>query len=33
MAIHVEFSINGEKHEADVEPRLLLVHCFAKSCV
>ena len=24
--MHVQLSINGEKHEADVEPRLLLVH-------
>ncbi|HEU4367528.1 MAG TPA: (2Fe-2S)-binding protein [Methylomirabilota bacterium] len=24
--MRVQFSINGEKHEADVEPRLLLVH-------
>jgi carbon-monoxide dehydrogenase small subunit len=24
--VHVELSINGEKREADVEPRLLLVH-------
>ena len=24
--MHVTLSINGEKHEADVEPRLLLVH-------
>jgi carbon-monoxide dehydrogenase small subunit len=24
--MRVELSINGEKHEADVEPRLLLVH-------
>jgi carbon-monoxide dehydrogenase small subunit len=25
-AMRVQLSINGEKHEADVEPRLLLVH-------
>jgi len=24
--MHIKLSINGEKHEADVEPRLLLVH-------
>jgi carbon-monoxide dehydrogenase small subunit len=24
--MHVQLSVNGEKHEADVEPRLLLVH-------
>ncbi len=24
--MHVQLSINGEKHEADVEPRLLLIH-------
>ncbi len=24
--MHVNIAINGEKHEADVEPRLLLVH-------
>ena len=24
--MHVNVAINGEKHEADVEPRLLLVH-------
>jgi carbon-monoxide dehydrogenase small subunit len=26
MTMRVQLSINGEKHEADVEPRLLLVH-------
>jgi aerobic carbon-monoxide dehydrogenase small subunit len=26
MSMLVQLSINGEKHEADVEPRLLLVH-------
>jgi aerobic carbon-monoxide dehydrogenase small subunit len=26
MAVHVQMAINGEKHEAEVEPRLLLVH-------
>jgi carbon-monoxide dehydrogenase small subunit len=25
-AMHIQLSVNGEKHEADVEPRLLLVH-------
>jgi len=25
-SMHVNVAINGEKHEADVEPRLLLVH-------
>jgi carbon-monoxide dehydrogenase small subunit len=25
-SMHIQLSINGEKHEADVEPRLLLVH-------
>ena len=24
--MHIQLSVNGEKHEADVEPRLLLVH-------
>jgi aerobic carbon-monoxide dehydrogenase small subunit len=24
--VHVQMAINGEKHEAEVEPRLLLVH-------
>jgi carbon-monoxide dehydrogenase small subunit len=24
--MHVQLTINGEKHEADIEPRLLLVH-------
>jgi carbon-monoxide dehydrogenase small subunit len=24
--MHIRLSVNGEKHEADVEPRLLLVH-------
>jgi aerobic carbon-monoxide dehydrogenase small subunit len=24
--MHVQLSVNGEKHEAEVEPRLLLVH-------
>ncbi len=24
--MHVQVTVNGEKHEADVEPRLLLVH-------
>jgi carbon-monoxide dehydrogenase small subunit len=24
--MHIKLSVNGEKHEADVEPRLLLVH-------
>ena len=24
--MHIQLSINGEKYEADVEPRLLLVH-------
>src|SRR5262245_58527009 len=26
MAVRVQLAINGEKHEAEVEPRLLLVH-------
>ena len=26
MAVRVQMAINGEKHEAEVEPRLLLVH-------
>ena len=26
MQVQVQVSINGEKHQADVEPRLLLVH-------
>jgi carbon-monoxide dehydrogenase small subunit len=26
MTMRVQLSVNGEKHEADVEPRLLLVH-------
>jgi carbon-monoxide dehydrogenase small subunit len=26
MAVRVQVAINGEKHEAEVEPRLLLVH-------
>jgi aerobic carbon-monoxide dehydrogenase small subunit len=26
MTMRVQLSINGDKHEADVEPRLLLVH-------
>ena len=30
--MRVQLSINGEKHEADVEPRLLLVTSSATCC-
>ena len=31
--VKVSLTVNGERHELDVEPRLLLVHLLRDSCL